>query len=123
MDKISVFLDDYRREPEGYVLVQTMDECIKILQNYEIEHLSLDHDLLSKTRNGYMLVQKMVKQKLFANRITIHSANFVGAKAMYNYLKQAQMNLLMPRSIEVSIRALPLHYFPPGYLQFYKETM
>jgi hypothetical protein len=123
MEKISVFLDDYRREPEGYVLAKTMDECIKLLQNFEIEHLSLDHDLLSKTRNGYMLVEKMVKEKLFANRITIHSANSVGAKAMYNYLKQAQKNFLMPRCIDVSLRALPLNYFPPGYLQFYRETM
>ncbi|MDQ7863453.1 hypothetical protein RCO48_27880 [Peribacillus frigoritolerans] len=66
------------------------------MQNFDIEHLSLDHDLLNKTRNGFMLVQKMVNEKLFANRITIHSANSVGGKAMYNCLKQAQRNLTMP---------------------------
>ncbi|MGW8427787.1 cyclic-phosphate processing receiver domain-containing protein [Peribacillus simplex] len=75
------------------MLVETIDECIELLQNFDIEHLSLDHDLLNKTRNGFMLVQKMVKEKLFANRITIHFANSVGGKAMYNCLKQAQRNL------------------------------
>lgn len=87
MEKISVFLDDYRKAPDGYVLVETIDECLELLKNFDIEHLSLDHDLLNKTRNGSMLVQMMVKEKLFANRITIHSANSVGGKAMYNCLK------------------------------------
>ncbi|MDM5222867.1 hypothetical protein QUF86_19390 [Peribacillus sp. NJ11] len=75
MEKISVFLNDYRNAPDGYVLVETIDECIELLHNFDIEHLSLDHVLLNKTRNGFMLVQKMVKEKLFANRVTIHSAN------------------------------------------------
>ncbi|MDO7487397.1 cyclic-phosphate processing receiver domain-containing protein [Peribacillus sp. NPDC096622] len=121
MEKISVFLDDYRKAPDGYVLVETIDECIELLQNFDIEHLSLDHDLLNKTRNGFMLVQKMVKEKLFANRITIHSANSVGGKAMYNCLKQAQRNLIMPPAIIVSLRPLPLKFFPSKVLKHYLE--
>ncbi|PLT33539.1 cyclic-phosphate processing receiver domain-containing protein [Bacillus sp. V5-8f] len=121
MDKISVFLDDYRKAPDGYVLVETIDECIKLLQNFEIEHLSLDHDLLDRTRNGFMLVQTMVKEKLFAKRITIHSANSVGGKAMYNCLKQAQHNLIMPPAIIVSLRPLPLHFFPSKVMQHYLD--
>ena len=57
--KSRVFLDDYREAPDGYVLAQNIDECIELLQNFDIEHLSLDHDLLNKTRNGFMLVRKM----------------------------------------------------------------
>lgn len=119
MKTISVFLDDYRNAPEGYVLAETIDECIKLLQNFHIEHLSLDHDLLSKTRNGFMLVQIMVKEKLFANRITIHSANSVGGKAMYKCLKQAQHDFIMPTDIIVSLRPLPLNFFPSRVLQHY----
>ncbi|MFS0889678.1 cyclic-phosphate processing receiver domain-containing protein [Peribacillus frigoritolerans] len=119
MEKISVFLDDYRKAPDGYVLVETIDECLELLKNFDIEHLSLDHDLLNKTRNGSMLVQMMVKEKLFANRITIHSANSVGGKAMYNCLKQAQRNLTMPSAIIVSLRPLPLKFFPSKVLQHY----
>ncbi|RLL48409.1 hypothetical protein D8M04_03875 [Oceanobacillus piezotolerans] len=121
MNRISVFLDDYRKAPDGYVLAETIDECIKLLQNFQIEHLSLDHDLLNRTRNGFMLVQIMVKENLFANRITIHSANSVGGKAMYNCLKQAQRDFTMPTDIIVSLRPLPLNFFPPKALQHYLE--
>ncbi|MCM3741529.1 hypothetical protein M3210_14845 [Oceanobacillus luteolus] len=119
MNKISVFLDDFREAPAGYVLAETIDECIDLLKDFRIEHLSLDHDLLSKTRNGLMLVQIMIKEKLFANRITIHSANSVGGKAMYNSLKQAQRDFTMPDDITVSLRPLPIHYIPPRALQHY----
>ncbi len=121
METISVFLDDYRKAPNGYVLAETIDECLELLKNFNIEHLSLDHDLLNKTRNGFMLVQKMVKEKLFAKRITIHSANSVGGKAMYDCLKKAQQEFIMPSSIIVSLRPLPLNFFPPKVLQHYLE--
>lgn len=123
MEKISVFMDDYRTAPEGYVFVETIDECIELLRNFDIEHLSLDHDLISKTRNGTLLVQIMVNEKLFANRITIHSANSVAGKSMYNSLKQAQQDFIMPRSIIVSLRPLPLKYIPPRVLQHYLDVM
>ena len=120
MEKISVFLDDYRLPPEGYVLVETIDECLALLQDYEIEHLSLDHDLVSHTRNGLMLVQIMVEKGLFAHRITIHSANSVGGKAMFKWFKQAQDEFLMPKGIHVRLRPLPLHSFTSHMLLEYR---
>ncbi|WP_409300858.1 cyclic-phosphate processing receiver domain-containing protein [Peribacillus sp. SCS-155] len=122
MEKISVFLDDYRQPPDGYVLAETIDACLELLQNFNIEHLSLDHDLFDKTRNGYLLVQIMVKDKLFANRITIHSANSVGGKAMYNFLKQAQNDSIIPKATIVTLRPLPLHYFPSKDLKRYQDV-
>lgn len=109
MEKISVFMDDYRKPPDGHVLVETIDECLILLRNYEIDHLSLDHDLVSHTRNGFLLVKIMVEEHLFADRITIHSANSVGGKAMFNWLKKAQHDFLMPRTIKIILRPLPLH--------------
>ncbi|WP_046173654.1 cyclic-phosphate processing receiver domain-containing protein [Domibacillus indicus] len=106
---INVFLDDYRKCPPDHQLVETIEECFILLSTEEIGHLSLDHDLVSKTQNGFVLVQLMVKHQLFAERITIHSANAGRGKAMYNYLKQAQTDLKMPRSIKVTLRPLPLH--------------
>ncbi|UZJ79407.1 cyclic-phosphate processing receiver domain-containing protein [Fictibacillus sp. KU28468] len=122
MGNISVFLDDYRTAPEGYVLTETIDECLELLRNCTIEHLSLDHDLVNKDRNGLMLVQIMVEEKRFANRITIHSANSVGGKAMYNCLKQAQQDSILSPSTIVSLRPLPLKYFPPRVLQHYLDV-
>ncbi|MFE7061320.1 cyclic-phosphate processing receiver domain-containing protein [Sutcliffiella sp. NPDC057660] len=106
--KINVFLDDSRTCPEGYILAEDIDECLTLLENNSIEHLSLDHDLLNRHRNGLMLVQIMVENELYAERITIHSANSVGSKAMYKYFKQAQEELKMPQSIKVILRPLPL---------------
>ncbi|RSD25413.1 cyclic-phosphate processing receiver domain-containing protein [Mesobacillus subterraneus] len=109
MEKISVFLDDFRKPPQGYVLAETIDECIILLKSYEIDHLSLDHDLTSYSRNGLMLVKIMVAERLFANRITIHSANSVGGKAMYNCFLNAQKDHMMPQNIKVYLRPLPLY--------------
>ncbi|TMW70115.1 cyclic-phosphate processing receiver domain-containing protein [Alteribacter natronophilus] len=119
MDHIYVFLDDYREAPEGYVLVRTIDECRTLLKEYNIRHLSLDHDLVSKKRNGLMLVNMMVDEQLYADRITIHSANASGGKNMYKCLKQAQLDAKMPHSTEVFLRPLPLKSYPPHMLQHY----
>lgn len=107
--KISVFLDDYRQCPPDYFLAENIDECMNYLENFQIDHLSLDHDLVNKHRNGLLLVKQMVERQLFADRITIHSANSVGGKAMFNYLKQAQLEFRMPLSIKITLRPLPLH--------------
>ncbi|RLQ96098.1 cyclic-phosphate processing receiver domain-containing protein [Falsibacillus albus] len=105
---INVFMDDFRTCPQGHVLAENIDDCFELLENFHIEHLSLDHDLVNKSRNGLMLVHLMVKHQLFAERITIHSANSVGSKAMYQYLKQAQKEQRMPHSIKIIQRPLPL---------------
>lgn len=123
MKSISIFLDDYRKAPEGYVLASTIDECIDLLRTCPIEHLSLDHDLTDKTRNGFLLVQIMVKERLFANRITIHSANSVGGKAMFNCLKQAQTDSILSKNTIITLRPLPLTFFPPYILQHYLDIM
>jgi hypothetical protein len=108
MEKISVFLDDIRKPPEGYILAETIDECLFLLQNFDIDHLSLDHDLTSHVRNGTMLVNIMIQKQLYANRITIHSANSFSGKAMFKCLKQAQKDSLMPQNINIYLRPLPL---------------
>ncbi len=105
---VNVFLDDYRHCPQGYILARNIDECIDLLNHFSIDHLSLDHDLESKTRNGLMLVHFMVENQLFAERITIHSANSGAGKRMYNYFKEAQSEMKMPQSIKVMLRPLPL---------------
>ncbi|UYZ20138.1 cyclic-phosphate processing receiver domain-containing protein [Mesobacillus jeotgali] len=121
MEKINVFLDDYRKPPEGYVLAETIDECLFFLYNYDIDHLSLDHDLTSHVRNGLMLVEIMINKQLYANRITIHSANSTGGKAMYNSLKQAQSDYLMPQSVNIYLRPLPLRPFTSRMLSIYNK--
>lgn len=47
--KSHVFLDDLRK-PWGvrWHLVKTAQECVSILENEDVEHLSLDHDLAAE---------------------------------------------------------------------------
>jgi hypothetical protein len=42
---------------------------------------------------------------------------------MYNCLKQAQKDLIMPQSIIVSLRPLPLEFIPPRVLQHYLDVL
>lgn len=108
MNSINVFLDDYRTCPENHILVENIDDCLYLLATRRVQHLSLDHDLTSKTRNGLLLVTIMVDRQLFPERITIHSANASGSRAMYNHLKEAQQSNSMPFHIKISLRPLPL---------------
>ena len=111
MSKINVFLDDVRPCPDDYVLASNMEECIKLLRNEEIQHLSLDHDLENKLRNGFMIVEYMVKHKLFAETITVHSANAGAGKRMFYYLKDAQENQIIPQNVRIHYHPLPLNIF------------
>jgi hypothetical protein len=122
MSSINVFLDDYRTAPTGYVLVETIDECLDLLQRFCVGHLSLDHDLVSRTRNGLKLVEIMVKERLFANQITIHSANAVGGKAMYQHLVKAQKKSIVPPETIITLRPLPLYSYPPPLMEHYLEN-
>ncbi|WP_261130020.1 cyclic-phosphate processing receiver domain-containing protein [Bacillus sp. Marseille-Q3570] len=108
MSKINVFLDDVRPCPENYILASDIEECIKLLKEKDIQHLSLDHDLENKYRNGYMLVEYMVKHKLFADTITVHSANSGAGKRMFLFLKDAQEDFLIPRDVKIIYNPLPL---------------
>ena len=42
---MKVFLDDERKAPEGWVRVRWPEEAIELLQNGQVEEISLDHDL------------------------------------------------------------------------------
>ena len=120
MTQINVFLDDYRVSPDGYVLVETIDECIHVLKQNPVHHLSLDHDLANKDRNGLKLIKKMISSGLGADRITVHSANAGAGKAMYNCLLDAQKNQTMSKAMIIKHRPLPLHY--KDYDFYYRDS-
>ena len=42
---IHVYLDDLRPCPQGFALAKDAKECISLLQEFEVDILSLDHDL------------------------------------------------------------------------------
>ncbi|WP_349409728.1 cyclic-phosphate processing receiver domain-containing protein [Pseudalkalibacillus sp. SCS-8] len=111
MSKINVFLDDVRPCPDDYFLASDMEECIQFLRRGNIKHLSLDHDLENKARNGFMVVEYMVRHKLFAETITVHSANAGAGKKMFYYLKDAQEQFIIPQTVEIYYHPLPLNIY------------
>ena len=86
-----IFLDDCRIPPDGFVLVKTSCDAIKLITEFwnEIEEISLDHDLGDESLygNGYQVVCEM-EAFVFRTRpkhlpyIHVHSANPVGRKRM-----------------------------------------
>ncbi|TJY41297.1 cell division protein FtsJ [Cohnella pontilimi] len=104
---MNVFLDDTRPCPEGFRLVRTVDQCIKLLKHHKIDVLSLDHDMGYHQPTGYDLAKYMVSKRLFANEIIIHSANPIGSLKMYFLLDRHK-----PEHVSLSIRPRPFEISP-----------
>ncbi len=82
-NRLKVYLDDERTEPEGWVLVKTPAQAIALLETGMVSHLSLDHDLGDDEGigTGYDVVLWLEEQAFNGNKfenlgtITVHSAN------------------------------------------------
>ncbi|WP_236459022.1 cyclic-phosphate processing receiver domain-containing protein, partial [Pseudomonas syringae] len=80
MKKIKVFLDDIRTPPAGWILVHWPNEAIKLLQEFDVEEISLDHDLGDDQRGtGYDVIlwieEKVALDGFVPPKIVVHSAN------------------------------------------------
>ena len=80
MKKIKVFLDDIRTPPAGWILVHWHNEAIKLLQEFDVEEISLDHDLGDDQRGtGYDVIlwieEKVALDGFVPPKIVVHSAN------------------------------------------------
>lgn len=87
---MKVYLDDERKEPEGWTRTRTAAETIELLKTGRVTHLSLDHDLAFEhyagqydSRTGYAVVlwleQQVVEDESFVlPEVTLHTMNPVG---------------------------------------------
>ncbi|WP_018922405.1 cyclic-phosphate processing receiver domain-containing protein [Salsuginibacillus kocurii] len=110
MERMQIFMDDIRPCPEDHILARTAEECVDLLreENSEIAHISLDHDLGSKRQNGQAVVEYMISHQVYAERMTVHSANAIGGKIMYELLVNARKDGIFPSYVKVYHRPLPL---------------
>jgi hypothetical protein len=83
---IHVYLDDMRPCPRGFTSAKNAEECILLLQEFEIHVLSLDHDLGWNQKNGDEVVSWMIEHKKFAKEIYLHSSSLPARKRMYEML-------------------------------------
>lgn len=94
-ETINLYLDDLRDCPENFVIARTVEEAIYYLESFNINILSLDHDLGEDEKGnllltGYDLVKYICENGLRANSVYIHMSNPVGRLNMYETLLGAQ---------------------------------
>lgn len=83
-----VYMDDFRPCPPGFVLARDIEECLLLLEEGDIEVLSLDYDLGWGQPTGLDLVQRMINSGLYAKEIYLHSSSPTGRLHMYQLLSQ-----------------------------------
>lgn len=107
--RINLYLDDRRDCPEGFVIARNMEEALFYLENenYEVEILSLDHDLGENKETkellptGYDFVKYFCEYGLYAKRIYIHTDNPPGREAMYKTLLSSQRRGFIKDDIKI----------------------
>ena len=91
--EISVFLDDIRKEPQGFIRTYTVNETIELIQYCQTHHiqintLSLDNDLGEFERDGYKVMdwidEESILNKDFVlpKKILVHSSNPTAKRRM-----------------------------------------
>ncbi len=105
-EKINLYVDDLRDCPEGFIIARTVEQAKYYLENFQIENLSLDHDLGEDeqgrlTPTGYDLVKYICEKGLRAHRIYLHTDNSVGIENMYQTLLGAQRRGFIDNDIKI----------------------
>jgi len=86
---IHVYLDDYRRCPEGFVLARNAEECKLLIESEAIDILSLDYDLGWGQPTGDEVVRYMIQSGKYPNRIYLHTSSAAGRISMYHALSSS----------------------------------
>ncbi|MDQ6418088.1 cell division protein FtsJ [Paenibacillus sp. LHD-117] len=83
---IHVYLDDYRKCPDGFVLARNAEECKLLIDTETIDILSLDYDLGWGQPTGDEVVRHIVSSGKYPNRIYLHTSSASGRIQMYHLL-------------------------------------
>jgi hypothetical protein len=83
---IHLYLDDYRPCPKGFVHAANASECNLILDECEVDILSLDYDLGWNAPTGLDVVRHMIGGSRYARSIYLHSSSPLGRQKMYELL-------------------------------------
>jgi hypothetical protein len=97
---MKVFVDDLRQAPPGWVLARTITEAIRMLDDFAVDEVSLDHDIVFVDERGvftgkhaaedFSPVARFIRALPSEKRPTvvrIHTANPIGAIRLESILK------------------------------------
>jgi len=92
---INLYVDDLRKCPSNFILAKNIEVAKKLFKDYDIDILSLDHDLGEDEnkvilQTGYDLVKYICENNISIKEVFIHTANPVGRDNMYCTLIGAQ---------------------------------
>nr|WP_245247198.1 MULTISPECIES: cyclic-phosphate processing receiver domain-containing protein [unclassified Paenibacillus] len=79
-------MDDYRTCPEGFVLVRNAEECLLLLQECDVDVLSLDYGLGWGQPNGMDVVGGIIASNRYPKRIYLHTSSDSGRQHMFQAL-------------------------------------
>jgi hypothetical protein len=86
---INVYMDDFRRCPEGFVLARNAEECIALLEAGDIGILSLDFDLGWGNPTGIEVARYIAESGRFPQEIYLHTSSLEGRQQMYKLLSES----------------------------------
>jgi len=99
---INVYMDDTRPCPAGFVLARTVDECIALLNECEVDILSLDHDMGWHQPTGYEVAKYIVTHGKYPREIYLHTSSAIGRANMFHLLMRQK-----PDGVKVHAFAMP----------------
>jgi len=89
VEGIKIYLDDERKSPSGWIGVTTPKQAIDMLKKYDVDEISLDHDLGDDIKIGtgndvllWIEEQVFTNNKFKCPKIKIHTANPSARKKM-----------------------------------------
>lgn len=90
-----IYLDDLRKEPNGYIRTKSVNETIRLIEsleknNVDIKLIDLDHDLGDYSKDGgdaIKLLDYLVENNKFYP-VKLHAMNGVGKENMERMIKK-----------------------------------
>ena len=67
-------------------MARSVDECLEILRNAEVDILSLDFDMGPNEKTGNDVAAGIAREGLYAREIYLHSSSMYGRRSMYDIL-------------------------------------
>lgn len=99
---MNVYLDDLRKCPKGFVLARNVEECIMLLEEYDVNILSLDHDLGAGEPTGTDVAAYIVRSGRYPREIYLHTSSEWGRSKMFHMLYQNK-----PEGVKVHMYGMP----------------
>lgn len=87
---INVYMDDFRKVPQGFALARTTEECLMLLRECEVGVLSLDHDMGPVDVTGSEVARVIALEGLYPQEVYLHTSSLCGRKEMYESLSAAK---------------------------------